>query len=263
MSRTLNLFDRLFARAQSRYHIGREQDAFDLLTQITKFRQLPGDIAEKTQALLAEIYLHRGRLKRARRCLTAALAHRPEEPRYHYLMAAALDGDENADLERAALHYARSLELDPDQPRCLSESGLLCVELGKIKEGLAALRRAHDRAPRDPEILQNLVSGLCLAERHGEARTVLLAARFRNPRDLRFRKLWEDYRFQEAHREQESSRGKPRTRALREEGPVILPFIRLMTEPKSKKVIREDPPAPLNPPHTPRPARRSDSRRAR
>src|SRR5205085_6029856 len=109
--------------------LGRTGDAHRILLRLAGLRTLPPEVAEMSQAMLAEIYLKRRQYRRARRSLTAALVHRPDCARYHYLIAQAWQDDDRPDRERAREHYARSLELDPEQPECLSRLGLLLVEL--------------------------------------------------------------------------------------------------------------------------------------
>src|SRR5580698_6140457 len=136
---TLNLVEHLLAAATRCQEQGRLREAVRLLTQLAGFRELPADIAELTQARLAELQLKRRKFKRARRHLAAALQHAPDEARYHYHMATALAHDSDGDLERAAEHYHRSLELDATQVKCQYEYGLLQVRLGQTEEGLDLL----------------------------------------------------------------------------------------------------------------------------
>jgi tetratricopeptide (TPR) repeat protein len=249
MSMTLNLVDRLLARARHLRAVGRTADALSLFERLAGFRELPGPAAEETQAHLAELHLRGRRFHRARRHLTAALGHRPDSARYHYLMARAVNGGAAADPRRAAEHYRRSLELNPDQPRCLCAYGTLALELGRREEGLECLRRAAELAADDPEIVRQVAAGLRQAACADEALAVLRAARFRNPRDARFRKLWGDFQFQQLRREQDIARA--RAEHAGDDGPVLLPFLRLTAceAPRARKVVRHDAPAPLPPPH--------------
>ena len=52
---------------------------------------------------------------------------------------------------------------------------------------------AVEVAPENANALAKLVKGLRLAGRGDEARSALQAALFRNPRNPRFRKLWNEY----------------------------------------------------------------------
>lgn len=246
MSMTLNLTDRLLAKGRNYQTIGRDRDALVTLKRLSGFRELPAAVAEETQARLGEIQIKRQKFARARRHLTAALRACPNSARYHYLMAVAVESDERTtDTQRAAEHYRRSLELEPEQTECLTRYGSLLLTLGKRDEGLECLRRAVDLAPSDPDAAGKLAAGLRLGGRGDEARAVLREALFRNGRDARFRRLWDDFQFAQARREQEASR-----RGVEEDaGPVLLPFVRAAERETirltSGRVIRVDGPATL------------------
>jgi tetratricopeptide (TPR) repeat protein len=224
MSMTLNLADRLLSAGRNFQTLGRNQDALEALNRLAGFRDLPAAIAEETQARLAEIHLARGKYNRARRHLTAALVHKPQSARYHYLMAMALASDVTADRQRAAEHYRRSLEIDPQQPTCLGEFGLLALRLGQPEEGLASLRRAAEMAPSDVRALGRLVQGLGEEGRWEEARKLVRAAIFRNPKSADFRRLWEDFQYGELRRQQIARAGKGAS--VEDDGPTLLPFVR-------------------------------------
>jgi Tfp pilus assembly protein PilF len=266
MSTTLNLVDHLLARGRHFQTLGRDHDALHVLGRLAGFRELPRDIALETQARLAEIHLRRGRPKKARRHLTAALAHQPDNARNHELMGRAVEADNRADPERALDHYRRSLELDPDRPECLSAAGLLAVHLGQSQEGLRYLRRAVELAPDDPEMLRQLAKGLCLAIREQEAGAALRAGLFRHPRDVRFRKLWNDFQFDQLRQEQEASRLGGKTDEADERGRTLLPFVR-PTQPTrpiraGRKFFRTDGASRSQPPHRVQPAPMPDHRHA-
>jgi tetratricopeptide (TPR) repeat protein len=147
-----------------------------------------------------------------------------------------------------------SLQLDPDQPECLGEAGMLALRTGKVREGLKWLRRAVEIAPDDPVVVARLVEGLQDIGRTEEARLTLRAALFRNPRDGRFRKLWSDFHFHELREEQESNRQARWDAGLEGEKAVLLPFLRPVSAPALTrgKRVRRDPAAPMPPPHLPR-----------
>jgi tetratricopeptide (TPR) repeat protein len=258
MSTTLNLADRLLSLARTYHDLGRTHDAQRILARLSAFRELPPPVAEETQARLAEIHLDSQRFSRARRHLTAALGHQPKSARYHHLMAQAIEADPKSDPQRAAEHARRSLELEPDQPDCLCEAGLLAIRLGQTEEGIAQLRRAVELRPEDPDILARLVEGLHQAGRTEEARKALRLALFRNGRDRRLRKLWNGFQFDQLRREQETSRLQRTGRA--DDGPVILPFIRIESGDAARDRVRHDGPASLPSPHAKRPTGRHTRR---
>jgi tetratricopeptide (TPR) repeat protein len=250
MSTTLRLVETLLERGRSLHEYGQQYDAYRILKQLAGFRELPAAVAEETHSLLAEIQFGRRKYLRARRHLAAALGYCPTNAQYHYLMAAAVDADEEADKQRALKHYRRSLRLDPDQPTCLVDYGLLCVELGRADAGLRALRRAVRLRPDDPEVVGAAVEAMCELDHADEARRLLLAARFRNARDSRFQKLWNDFQFQQPRMAQAAQRGGRRARSG---APILLPFVRPATpRTDAGKRVRRDRPAPLPKPHTPK-----------
>lgn len=232
MMPTLNLVDRILAMGRRYQEVGRHRDALTLLSRLSRFRYLPSDTAEETQARLAEIYLKRRKYKQARRHLTAALRHQPDNARYHYLLALALQADEGGELERAAEHYRRALELDPGHVKCLADYGHLLLRLGQTEEGMVRLQDAAERAPEDVEVLGKLVKGLRLSGRSEEARSVLQRAMFRNARSVRFRKLWNEFRFQQTRRQHKVKCNQQVEDAEEGEPPVLLPFVRVVKETK-------------------------------
>jgi tetratricopeptide (TPR) repeat protein len=225
MSTTLNLVDHLLARGRNFQQLGRVREALQILTRLAGFRELPAEAAEEAQVRLAQLHLRRRRYAKARRHLAAALMHDPSNPRYHYLMATAVRENDKGDLDRAARHYRRSLELDGLQVKCLCDFGLLAVRQGKVEDGLTRLRRAVEMAPDDPVVLGKLTKGLRLAGRTREARTELRNVLFRNPRDPRFRRLWGEFGYGLLRLRQENNR-LAKGGARRQTGPVLLPFIR-------------------------------------
>src|SRR5207249_4409382 len=106
-------------------------------------------------------------------------------------------------------HYRKSLELDPRQPRCLGNYGLLALRMGDGEHGLHLLRRAAELDPNEPEVVGRLAEGLRQEGRIDEARDALRSARFRNPRDPRFVRLWHDFQFRQLREAQEKTRRNP------------------------------------------------------
>jgi Flp pilus assembly protein TadD len=261
----LNLVDRLLARGRKYHKVGREHDALVLLSRLARFGELPADVAEETQDRLAEIQLRRRQFVRARRHLTAALLYRPDSARYHYLLATACDTDNKRDDQRALEHYRRSLQLDPDQPRCLCGLGMLAIRLGQAEEGLQSLKQAAELAPDEPHVVGKLAEGLCEAGQPEEARRVLRSARFRNPRDRRFLRLWNEFQFRQLREAQEAARHGD-VSGDGDEAPMLLPFVRPAHHSGDRlgghRVIRLDAGSPPAAPHWPWPARRSDRKHA-
>jgi Tfp pilus assembly protein PilF len=228
MMPTLNLVEGVLAMGRRYQEVGRHRDAAAIFMRLSRFCDLPAEAAEEAQARLAEIYLKRRKYKQARRHLTAALRHQPDNARYHYLLATALCAEEEADLQRAGEHYRRALELDPGHVKCRADYGHLLLRLDQTEEGLACLREAAEKAPEDIEVLGKLVKGLRLCGRSDEARSVLHVAMFRNARSPHFCKLWGEYRFQQARRRRDTERMQQAENEAEGEQPVLLPFIRIV-----------------------------------
>jgi tetratricopeptide (TPR) repeat protein len=264
MSTMLNLADRLLAMGRNLQALGRDRDALHVLGKLAGFRQLPPEISEETQRRQAELLLQSGRYVRARRHLTALLVQRPDSARYHYLMATALNSDERADPQRAAEHYRKSLQLDPNQPDCLGEFGLLALRLGQTEEGLSCLYRAVELAPDNPEVVGRLTEGLREEGRDDEARAALRAALFRNSGDRRFRALWDDFQFRLLSQEQAEARVQLLPIGGRK-APWLLPFVRPGEAAETENgttLVRKDGPSALPPPRSPRPGPLPDKKHA-
>jgi tetratricopeptide (TPR) repeat protein len=240
---TLNLVDHLLARGRQLQHLGRAHDALQLLKRLNAFRELTPAVCEETMARLAELLLKSGRFLKARKHLKALLVQCPESAKYHRMMAESLDGDERADPAQAATHYRRSLEIEPDQAVVRADHGLLLLRLGQQEEGLQQLRQAAEASPDCPEVIGKLVEGLRQEGALDEARRVLRAARFRNPRHAAFAKMWSDFNFQLIREEQESSRAVPMP--AERPSPWVLAFA------VNGKRVRRDAAEQPQPPHTP------------
>lgn len=264
MSMTLNLTDRLLAMGRNYQSLGRDRDALQTFERLSGLHDLPVNVAEESKLRQVEILMNAGRHVRARRLLTALLIQRPNNARYQYLMAAALNGDEKCDPHRAAEHYRQSMQLDPDQPRCLGEYGMLALRLGLSDEGLSCLRRSVELAPNDPETVSRLAEGLREEEQISEARSVLRAAMFRNPRDARFRKLWNDFQFSQLAETQRVQQTANPTNVGSRRAPWLLPFVRPNESAAQTdgKTIRRDDASPLPAPRKPYPTRLPDKKHA-
>jgi tetratricopeptide (TPR) repeat protein len=258
MSRTLNLVDHLLARGRRLHQFGQLRAATRTLRKLSTFEGLPSNATQEIHAEMAELRLAQQQFAKARRHLTVLLAQAPGHAVYHYQMARAHELDKEGEPSAALEHYRRALELDPDQPQWLCDFGLLTIAVGDDEEeGVAALRRAAELAPDDPEVLGKVADGLSQTDHDEEAARLLSAAQFRNIKDGRFKLLLTHFRFQQLLREQETSQA--RFCIDDEEAPTILRFPDHAPDgkrlPVAQKRFRRDRPAPAQPPHFPRPAR--------
>ncbi|MDX1383453.1 MAG: tetratricopeptide repeat protein [Thermoanaerobaculia bacterium] len=115
---------------------------------------------------------------------------RPDEARYAYRRALALDGDlvaahlnlgrllhQVGDLRSAERHYRQALEIDPGDGTAAFNVGVVLEDLGLAEEALAAYERA---AETDPGLADAYHNALRICERRGEgARAVALLKRLR------------------------------------------------------------------------------------
>jgi tetratricopeptide (TPR) repeat protein len=246
MSKTLNLVERLLARGRKFQQLGLEQEAARCWDRLAGLSQLPPEVAREAQTQLAEIHLDRGRFARARRHLSAALLSQPGNSHFHYLLAKAIEADDRGDRNRALHHYRQAIDLDPEQPHYLCRFGLLALELGQTEDGLKSLRRALELAPDDPEVVSRVADGL-RQEDAEEARAVVRAALFRNPRHARFHKIWSDFHFDCLREEQQ----RRRVAIPVQEGPTLLPFVRPEPAVTGPQRLRRDPPSRPARPHFP------------
>ena len=257
MSKTLNLIDILLTTGRHLVLMGRFTEALDPLTKLSRFRSLPEPVSEELQSLLADIHLQHQKYKQARRHLTAALAIRPLNAEYHYLMGVAIHEDEEADPKRAEMYYARAVELEPAQSAYWIDFGSYLFTMGKSEEGLKALRKAATEGSDDADIIGE-VAAILRREGHAEEATAMLrSALFHNHGSPPFRRIWQQHQFQMIYAEQRKK--KSNAADMR---PVILPFVGRPTQGKylelGGKTIRIDQAEPLSEPKekTPAPFRR-------
>jgi tetratricopeptide (TPR) repeat protein len=263
MSRTLNLCDHLLLQARKYHELGIDQRALRILANLSRLRDLPADVAEETQVRLAELLLKHRKFARARRHLTAALAHHEDNARYHHLMALAIEEDGCRQPARALEHHRRAVELDPKDPYGHADAGRLALRRGQVKLGLSWLRRAVELAPADVEVVGQVVEGLQDAGHTDEARQTARAALFRNSGDRRFRQLWDDFRFQELHRRQNRAHKRRAIRGAIAEGRICLSFEQMTVETATgRRVVRQDGPSRTPAPHCLRLGRLSDRKHA-
>ncbi|MFO0965063.1 MAG: tetratricopeptide repeat protein [Gemmataceae bacterium] len=247
MSRTLPLVDGLLARGRRLQELGQLVAAATLFQKLAAFRSLPEKIAEELQSRLADIQFRQGRFTHARRHLRAALAHEPTNADYHHRFAIAVEEDPDGNAAGSVRHYARCVKLDPKNPLYHCDYAYAALNAGQTEKGLKALRRAERLAPDDAEVLSLVVRGLVSEGEEEEARRLVRAAMFRNPRDYRFRGLWQNLQFDALFVRQQE---RFETRETKEKAPAILRFPKTARKATvGARTIRQDGPATLKGPH--------------
>ncbi len=256
MSMTLNLFDILLTSGRQLFIMGRFTEALEPLLKLRGFRKLPRHINEELQSLLAEIYLQQKKYKDARRHLTAAIALRPLKAEYCYLMAVAIEEDEEADRKRAEMYYERAVELEAGQPTYWADFGSYLFTIGKTKEALKAIRKAYTLGSADAEIVSQVAGVLRREEYFEEATKKLREAIFRNHGVAEFRQLWQQHQFALIHAEQNGKMTKADPRM--DDKPILLPFSAAPPHGRyvelGAKTIRIDQAEPLDEPKKKEPA---------
>jgi Flp pilus assembly protein TadD len=244
MSKTLNFVAHLASQARKYRDLGLNDQAERCWSRLAGMRSLHPAVAEEAQSCLGEIRLHMGESAQACRHFVAALTHNPLDPQYHYMLGSAIEADAKGDVHRALQHYRQAAVLAPDEARYWCALGKLELEWGDEEEGIQALHRAAEVAADDPEILADVADAL--HSRQSEyVRALLRAALFRHPRDSRFRKLWDDFQFQEIFTEQN------RKRHQGDGPPILLPFARAAEAAPAARTVRRDPPGRPGKPHFP------------
>jgi tetratricopeptide (TPR) repeat protein len=222
MNPTVNLLDRLLAQGRRLVFMGRRAEARRRLDKLLAFPEVPAHQRVEAHQLLADIHLDAQSYRKARRHLVAALSLCPDNAEAHYRLAVALDLDPDADPKRAAKHFRKALEHKPDEARYWSGYGQVCLRIGRDKAAYGAFVAAADLAPNDLDVLDEIADGLCFLGKEEDARSALMAARFRLGHDAGLEQLWNRFRFLQLHRTQQAAR---RRKALADGEAVILPFV--------------------------------------
>ncbi len=248
MSRTLNLVDILLTTGRNLVTMGRFTEALVPLTKLAGFRKLPEYVLEELYSLRADIHIQRQNYKEARRQLTAAIALRPLDGRNHYLMGIAIEEDEDTPLKRAEMYFEEAVKLEPDNAAYWIDFGSYLFKIGKVKNGLKAIRKAYNLASTDAEIVGEVAQVLRREGRYDEATTKLRAALFENHGAQAFRLLWQQHQFALIHARQQEKKSDMHGN----DRPVFLPFKPAPTSGKyleiGGKTIRFDQAEPLKEP---------------
>ncbi len=222
MNPSINLLDRLLSQGRRLVFMGRFIEGRRRLEKLLAFPEVPAHQRIEAHQLLADVHIDSQCYRKARRHLLAALGLQPGCAETHYRVAVTLDLDPDVEPKKAAKHFRKALELKPDESRYWSGYGQICLRIGKEKAAYGAFIAAADLAPMDVAIVDEIADGLCFLGKEEDARSVLIAARFRLGHNAELEQLWHRFRFLQLHREQQAAR---RRQALAEGEAVILPFV--------------------------------------
>jgi tetratricopeptide (TPR) repeat protein len=198
---TINMAQALLERGRQLWEQDRYDEASGVLSRLLSLRELAPEVAERAQFYLGDIQLAQGSYSKARRHLAAAIGSGSASGETHFLMACALEWDDDADFRHAYRHYRRAVELEPGQPLYSSAYALMRIRRkpdgSKFdREALRRLRDAFSASPDDADVVYNYAHGLMTMGRESEAEVALRRARKRWPDHPAFEQLWHDYLVQ-------------------------------------------------------------------
>jgi tetratricopeptide (TPR) repeat protein len=227
----INMARALLDRGRELWQENRYDEATRVLSRLLSLRFLPSQVAERAQFYLGDIHLAMGHYTKARRHLAAALVSGPDTGETHFLMACAIDWDEEPDVSRAYRHYHRAVQLEPAQPLYSSVYALQRIrrkkDVGKVdREALRRLREAFAAQPDDADIVHNYASGLMDMGLYGEAELAIRRARRRWTGHPAFEELWHEYlsRRGDLTRRLPSAWAAPKLCVVGDDEPIFLPF---------------------------------------
>lgn len=219
MSKTLNLIDILLTTSRHLTMIGRSTEALATLSKLAAFRDLPTEVLVEICVLRADLYLQRKNYKDARRNLAAAIAAEPLEAHHHYLMAVAIDEDEEADRARAEMYYRQAVELDPAGALYWLDFANYSFKQGNAKQGLKALRKAAANAEGDADLLGDIAKMLRREGHVDEAARLVRKALFESHGAPELHALWQQHQIDVMRLSQQKEQP-----TYDDAAPVILPF---------------------------------------
>jgi Flp pilus assembly protein TadD len=106
---------------------------------------------------------------------TLTRAHTPDNPDWHILSIQGTALDRLGRHDEARRYYTHALKIRPDEPTVLSNLGMSYVLSKQLPRAEETLRRAHDVAPSDIRVTQNLALAIGLQGRAAEAETIVSA----------------------------------------------------------------------------------------
>ena len=106
---------------------------------------------------------------------TLGRAHTPDNPDWHILSIQGTALDRLGRHGEARRYYTHALKIRPNEPTVLSNLGMSYVLSKQLPQAEETLRRAHDMAPSDMRVTQNLALVVGLQGRAAEAETIVSA----------------------------------------------------------------------------------------
>jgi tetratricopeptide (TPR) repeat protein len=236
---TISLHRHLLSRGRMSLDLGQRQDARKLLERLLALPNLPESSQAEAHRLLGEIELGWQRFRRARRHFAAALRLESDRAEGYHSFALAVEEDPDGDPRKARAALRRATRLEPLKARYWVRLAHAELRLGRRKAALRHFRRAARLRPARVDTLAEIVDGLMALNRTGEARALILTARFRAPNDPGVGQLWSRFRLECLRRRQTAVRPGPGI-----ETPDFLPFpgrdVDTLATPESEAILRAD-----------------------
>ena len=257
MSHTRPLAEHLLARARLMARVGRPADARRLLRRLLATSDLSTRARSDVFRQLAGIALAAGNFRRARRLMAAAIRLRRHADELYVEFARVVSADPDGDPRLAVKALRRAVGIDPFEVGSWAALGTAAGRAGEADLARKAFHRAARLRPDAAATLNEIVDGFVELGLGAEARSVLIAARFRSPSDAGVLAAWNRFRFLLAQRRQRQAASDEAT---------ILPFMGQGRQPTAMPgtpvVLRADRQSASTPHLLRMFGRRSDPRRA-
>lgn len=237
MSRTLTLVESGWESVRATAERGQRTDALNRLMRLLARPDVPAALAVEGHRFAGELALDLGRYAIARRHLKTAAALEPTHAGTYYLAGRAWEEDPDGCDRKAAIRYRTATLLDAANPLYRAAFGRAAARCGKVKFGCREMLAAAEQVPGDLGVIRVAVSGLLEVGKVGDARQVLLTARFLRPGNNELTVLWERVKFETARQAQRKTGKATKTREnaryaqdaqfATDGDRVTLPFVRL------------------------------------
>lgn len=205
---TIPLDRHLLNRGRLHLELGHPTEARGLLTGLLSRPDLATDLRAEAHRLLGEIAFHGQQFRLSRRHFLAAVRLQPAVAETYASFALAVETDPDADPVRAWKALRRAVRLNPIESRYWNALGQIALRLRKSAAALKAFRRAANLGPDRVATIAEIVDGFLALGHEREARSLLLAIRFKFPHDAGVVPLWDRFRF-EATRRRQARRSEP------------------------------------------------------
>lgn len=106
---------------------------------------------------------------------TISRAHTPDNPDWHLLSVQGTALDRLGRSDEARRYYINALKIKPGEPSVLSNLGMSYILSKQLPQAEERLRQAHENAPDDARIRQNLALAVGLQGRRKEAERIVTA----------------------------------------------------------------------------------------